>query len=50
VDEMHSDIPELVKDAYWDEVVPEEIPYTASTAKFKIDAPQVISDISHACD
>ncbi|XP_032595655.1 bestrophin-4 [Drosophila grimshawi] len=43
VDEMHQDHPELLKDQYWDEVFPNELPYTdeskrqgppeASTAK-----------------
>ncbi|XP_056630459.1 bestrophin-4-like isoform X1 [Diorhabda sublineata] len=28
VDEIHHDHPELVKDQYWDEVFPQELPYT----------------------
>ncbi|XP_066145238.1 bestrophin-4 isoform X1 [Euwallacea fornicatus] len=32
VDEMHHDHPELVKDQYWDEVFPPELPYTAAAA------------------
>lgn len=27
VDEMHHDHPELVRDQYWDEVFPTELPY-----------------------
>lgn len=32
VDEMHHDHPELVRDQYWDEVFPQELPYTAAAA------------------
>ncbi|ENN77029.1 hypothetical protein D910_05536, partial [Dendroctonus ponderosae] len=32
VDEMHHDHPELVRDQYWDEVFPPELPYTAAAA------------------
>lgn len=28
---------EMVKDAYWDGVVPEELPYTIEALKFKTD-------------
>ncbi|XP_060530282.1 bestrophin-2 isoform X2 [Cylas formicarius] len=33
VDEMHHDHPELVKDQYWDEVFPQELPYTVAAAQ-----------------
>ncbi|RZC38745.1 bestrophin-2 [Asbolus verrucosus] len=33
VDEMHHDHPELVRDQYWDEVFPQQLPYTVSSAK-----------------
>lgn len=29
---MHHDHPELVRDQYWDEVFPPELPYTAAAA------------------
>ncbi|XP_029171041.1 bestrophin-4 isoform X2 [Nylanderia fulva] len=30
VDEMHHDHPELIRDQYWDEIFPMELPYTAA--------------------
>lgn len=33
VDEMHQAHPELVKDQYWDEVFPQQLPYTQSNAR-----------------
>ncbi|ODM96907.1 Bestrophin-3 [Orchesella cincta] len=38
VDEMNTEFPEMVKDQYWDDVVPDDIPYTAAAMKYKIDA------------
>ncbi|CAG7816099.1 unnamed protein product, partial [Allacma fusca] len=35
VDEMHQEHPNLLKDQYWDEVFPIELPYTEATAKYK---------------
>ncbi|XP_018579267.1 bestrophin-4 isoform X2 [Anoplophora glabripennis] len=35
VDEMHHEHPELVKDQYWDEVFPQELPYTAAAEAFR---------------
>jgi len=35
VDEMHHEHPELVKDQYWDEVFPSELPYTADTEAYR---------------
>lgn len=34
-DEMHNDHPELIKDQYWDEIFPNELPYTSETMAFK---------------
>ncbi|CAH1966532.1 unnamed protein product [Acanthoscelides obtectus] len=35
VDEMHHEHPQLVRDQYWDEVFPAELPYTAESKPFK---------------
>ena len=35
VDEMHAEHPELVKDAFWDEGVPDELPYTLAAEEFR---------------
>ncbi|KAG8247976.1 bestrophin-2-like [Homalodisca vitripennis] len=35
VDEMHEDEPEVVKDVYWDEIVPKELPYTIASAGYR---------------
>ncbi|XP_053683289.1 bestrophin-4 isoform X2 [Sabethes cyaneus] len=40
VDEMHHEHPTLVKDQYWDEVFPSELPYTVATAENKEEPPQ----------
>ena len=37
VDEMHAEHPELVKDAFWDEGVPEELPYTLASEEFRAE-------------
>ena len=37
VDEMHAEHPELVKDAFWDEGVPEELPYTLAAEEFRAE-------------
>ncbi|XP_037025495.1 bestrophin-4 isoform X1 [Bradysia coprophila] len=39
VDEMHNDHPELIKDQYWDEIFPNELPYTTETMAFKESHP-----------
>lgn len=31
VDEMHHEHPELIRDQYWDDVFPTELPYTVAT-------------------
>ncbi|KAL5290514.1 hypothetical protein ACFFRR_010093 [Megaselia abdita] len=40
VDEMHHEHPELIKDQFWDEVFPIEVPYTAETEKYREDVPE----------
>lgn len=40
VDEMHHDHPELIRDQYWDEIFPTELPYTAASQPFREEHPQ----------
>ncbi|XP_059607650.1 bestrophin-4-like isoform X2 [Phlebotomus argentipes] len=40
VDEMHHDHPELIRDQYWDEVFPAELPYTVGAEQFREEHPQ----------
>lgn len=40
VDEMHHEHPELIRDQYWDEVFPSELPYTAASQPFREEHPQ----------
>ncbi|KAG8222326.1 hypothetical protein J437_LFUL001868 [Ladona fulva] len=40
VDEMHNEHPDLVKDQYWDEVFPAELPYTAAAKQYQTGPPQ----------
>lgn len=40
VDEMHHEHPELIRDQYWDEIFPTELPYTAATEPFREEHPQ----------
>lgn len=35
VDEMHEEHPELLKDQYWDEVVPRDLPYTVASEHYR---------------
>lgn len=39
VDEMHQEHPEMLKDQYWDEVFPAELPYTAATKQYQTGPP-----------
>ncbi|XP_071517334.1 bestrophin-4-like isoform X1 [Panulirus ornatus] len=39
VDEMHNEHPELTQDLYWDEVFPQELPYTVASEQFRRDPP-----------
>lgn len=36
---MHHDHPELVRDQYWDEVFPQELPYTLAAEPFREQHP-----------
>lgn len=40
VDEMHHEHPELLKDQYWDEVFPSELPYTIATENQREEHPE----------
>ncbi|KAK6628956.1 hypothetical protein RUM43_002773 [Polyplax serrata] len=40
VDEMHQEHPEMLKDQYWDEVFPVELPYTAAAKQYQTGPPQ----------
>ncbi|XP_076349140.1 uncharacterized protein LOC143246392 isoform X1 [Tachypleus tridentatus] len=40
VDEMHQEHPELIKDQYWDEVMPPDLPYTVASRHFYSEPPQ----------
>ncbi|XP_063596336.1 bestrophin-3-like isoform X2 [Penaeus indicus] len=40
VDEMHSEHPELIQDMYWDEIFPQELPYTVAAEQFRREPPQ----------
>ena len=35
VDEMHEEHPELLKDQYWEEVVPKDLPYTVASEHYR---------------
>lgn len=39
VDEMHHQHPELVRDQYWDEIFPQELPYTLASEPFREQHP-----------
>lgn len=39
VDEMHHEHPELLRDQYWDEVYPSELPYISEAKKEKHPEP-----------
>lgn len=40
VDEMHEEHPELLKDQYWDEVVPKNLPYTVASEQYRRQEPK----------
>ncbi|PSN46197.1 hypothetical protein C0J52_18530 [Blattella germanica] len=40
VDEMHEEHPELLKDQYWEEVVPKELPYTVASEHYRRTEPK----------
>ena len=35
VDEMHAEHPELIRDQYWDDVLPDELPHTVASQQFR---------------
>ncbi|XP_049819172.1 bestrophin homolog 22 isoform X2 [Aethina tumida] len=40
VDEMHEEHPELLKDQYWDDVIPKELPYTVASEHYRREEPK----------
>lgn len=40
VDEMHHEHPELLRDQYWDEVFPVELPYTIAAEQYRDNIPE----------
>lgn len=40
VDEMHEEHPELLRDQYWEQVVPAELPYNVAAGQFRRKEPQ----------
>ncbi|XP_047482780.1 bestrophin-2-like isoform X2 [Penaeus chinensis] len=40
VDEMHNEHPDLIQDMYWDEIFPQELPYTVAAEQYRKEAPQ----------
>ena len=44
VDEMHEEHPELLKDQYWDEVVPKDLPYTVGSEHYRREEPKGSAD------
>ncbi|CAB3366780.1 Hypothetical predicted protein [Cloeon dipterum] len=40
VDEMHHEHPELLRDQYWDEVFPSELPYTVAAEQYRDNIPE----------
>uniref|UniRef100_U5ETV9 Putative conserved plasma membrane protein n=1 Tax=Corethrella appendiculata TaxID=1370023 RepID=U5ETV9_9DIPT len=40
VDEMHEEHPELLKDQYWEEVVPKDLPYTQASEHYRREEPK----------
>lgn len=39
VDEMHNNHPELLRDQYWDEVFPTELPHTVASEMYRDEPP-----------
>ena len=40
VDEMHEEHPELLRDQYWECVVPKDLPYTVASEHYRKDEPK----------
>lgn len=41
---MHQEHPEMVKDQYWDEVFPSELPYTAASKQYQTGPPPISTE------
>ena len=37
---MHEDHPELVRDQYWEDVIPADLPYTVAAEQYRREGPQ----------
>ena len=37
---MHEEHPELLKDQYWDEVIPKDLPYTVASEQYRKEEPK----------
>ncbi|CAG9816086.1 unnamed protein product [Phaedon cochleariae] len=44
VDEMHEEHPELLKDQYWEDVVPKDLPYTVASEHYRKEEPKGSAD------
>ncbi|XP_041986293.1 bestrophin-2 isoform X4 [Aricia agestis] len=44
VDEMHEEHPELLKDQYWEDVVPKDLPYTVASEHYRRHEPPCSAD------
>lgn len=44
VDEMHEEHPELLRDQYWEEVVPRDLPYTVAAEHYRRREPPGSAD------
>lgn len=44
VDEMHEEHPELLRDQYWEEVVPRDLPYTVASEHYRRHEPPGSAD------
>ncbi|GBP97963.1 Bestrophin-3 [Eumeta japonica] len=44
VDEMHEEHPELLRDQYWEEVVPKDLPYTVASEHYRRHEPPCSAD------
>ncbi|XP_052751434.1 bestrophin homolog 17 isoform X3 [Galleria mellonella] len=44
VDEMHEEHPELLRDQYWEEVVPKDLPYTLASEHYRRHEPPCSAD------
>lgn len=42
---MHQEHPEMLKDQYWDEIFPTELPYTAAAKQYQTGRPQHSAEV-----